>query len=54
MKVLPNRPEVNSAAAAIPAMTHSSHEVTRHNVALAELRRIGSGARGHHGPPAHC
>jgi hypothetical protein len=44
MKILPNRPEANSAAAAIPAMTHSSHDMKRHYVTLTEMRRIGSGA----------
>jgi hypothetical protein len=40
--MLPDGLEANSAAAAILAMTHSSHALTRHNVTLAELRRIGS------------
>jgi hypothetical protein len=49
MKILP----ANPAAAAILAMRRSSRDVTRHNVTLADLRRIGSEARGHHDSPAH-
>jgi hypothetical protein len=44
MKILPDRPEANPASAATLAMPHSSHDVTRHNVTLADLRRIGFGA----------
>jgi hypothetical protein len=41
MKMLPYRLRTNRAAAAILAMTGAS---TRHNVTLADLRCIGSGA----------
>jgi hypothetical protein len=39
MKILPDRLEANPGAAAILAITHSSHAVTRQNVTLADLRR---------------
>jgi hypothetical protein len=44
MKTLPYRLKANPAAAAILALRQPSHDATRHNVTLDDLRRIGSRA----------